>query len=283
MTPPTDPSHVDARASMGRVVIVDYDPHWPRDFETERDALRAQPGSPLIELEHFGSTAVKGLRAKPVIDIIASVASLADADDFASKWAGHGYKLIDVGFRKRRFFHKAPGERGVGFHLHVVTQAAWTNKNERLLRDWLIGHQEVAQAYGRLKDELALRFADDRAAYTEAKSDFLRAAINDARRSAGLEPESHWWDELVLPAARSRSALVGCFSMCRRIGAVWNIPPLAIWLLQFAEENSTRKRIQHHPHFFKRAGLHHDREICRALCEERLTSGLAENWVTIDG
>ncbi|HEY3846688.1 MAG TPA: GrpB family protein, partial [Acetobacteraceae bacterium] len=81
---------------------------------------------------------------------------------------------------------------GVVYHLHVITNAAWPDKNELLVRDWLIAHPNVAARYEALKVALARDRPDDMPAYTAAKSDFLRNVVNDARRSRGLPPQTDW-------------------------------------------------------------------------------------------
>jgi GrpB-like predicted nucleotidyltransferase (UPF0157 family) len=103
-----------------------------------------------------------------------------------------GYEPAAVGFRKRRFLRKQPASVGVAYHLHIITNAAWPNKNELLVRDWLIAHPNVAARYETLKQALAQDHSDDMPAYTAAKSEFLRNVINDARRSRRLPPETDW-------------------------------------------------------------------------------------------
>lgn len=180
-------------ATQPAVQIVEYDPQWPALFVAERDTLRALPDNPLIEIEHFGSTAVPGLAAKPVVDIMASVARLDDVEAFTRHLLTVGYAWVDVGFRERHFFVKSASE-GTGFHLHLIPADAWVEKSERLFRDWLIAHQRVAEAYALLKTDLAERFATDVRGYTKAKSEFISAVVNDARAARGLPPEIDLWD-----------------------------------------------------------------------------------------
>jgi GrpB-like predicted nucleotidyltransferase (UPF0157 family) len=165
------------RATLGTVHLSEASQTWQVLFEAERDRLASAVGGAFGNIVHFGSTAVPNLRAKPIIDIMSSI---------------EGYEPAEVDFLKRRFFRKAPSSDGVAYHLHVVTTAAWRNKNELLLRDWLIANADVAAAYEALKDTLARRHPDDMAAYTAGKTDFLRRAVNDARQAKGLPPETDW-------------------------------------------------------------------------------------------
>lgn len=180
------------RQALGRVAIVIPDARWPENFLCEKRRLRAFLGRIADDLQHYGSTAVPGLCAKPIIDMMAPVASLEYADELGRDLAGVGYSKIDAGFFKRRFFRRKAEGEDIAYHLHLVVSPLWPVKNELLLRDWLIQHPDVARTYQELKIKLALEFGDDMPAYTEAKSTFLRKAVNDARLSGGLLPESDW-------------------------------------------------------------------------------------------
>ena len=134
---------------LGSVAIAQPDERWPRLFAAERRALESL--RTLIDIEHFGSTAVPGLAAKPVIDIMASVVRLASLDRQERALASRGYRLLDVGFAKRRFYRKQDVAPGIAANLHVVTADRWKDKGERLFRDWLVKHPETAHRYALLK------------------------------------------------------------------------------------------------------------------------------------
>jgi len=179
----SDPGHV--RLSEPRA-------EWAGLFASERQRLAAISGGAFTNIVHFGSTAVPGLRAKPIIDIMASVAALSAVDAMMPVLLSDGYEPAEAGFVKRRFLRKQMTSAGVGYHLHIIADVAWPNKNELLVRDWLIAHPNVAACYATLKEALARKHHDDRPAYTAAKSEFLRRVVNDARRSRGLPPETDW-------------------------------------------------------------------------------------------
>ncbi|WP_340647646.1 GrpB family protein [Phenylobacterium sp.] len=165
---------------------------WPELFNVERASLRSLEPSPFLDIEHFGSTAVPGLAAKPVIDIMASVAGTDALDRAEPALAALGYHRLEVGFRKRRFYRKAEERSDEAVNLHVIPCERWANKNERLFRDWLIERPEVASAYRALKEELAARFPVDPTAYTTGKTEFIRQTVNQARRHLGLPAETNW-------------------------------------------------------------------------------------------
>ncbi|HEV2463612.1 MAG TPA: GrpB family protein [Acidobacteriaceae bacterium] len=185
-----DPEH--ARRELGYVTIAPPDPSWPEYFSKERELLRPFLGRIADDLQHYGSTAVPGLSAKPIIDMMAPVESLDQADALWKRLVSAGYLKIDAGFSKRRFFRKATEGPDPAYHLHLVISPTWPLKNELLFRDWLIGHPDVARAYEELKVKLAVTYRDNMPRYTEGKTSFLRRAVNDARRSQGLPVEDDW-------------------------------------------------------------------------------------------
>lgn len=180
------------RQALGNVVIVAPDSSWPAYFEREREGLRPVLGPIVEKLQHYGSTAVPGLCAKPIIDMMAPVTSLPNADELYPKLVLASYVHIDVGFKKRRFFRRNVEGAKLAFHLHLVVSPIWPVKNELLLRDWLIQHPQVARDYEKLKIRLAEQYADDMPRYTEGKNAFLRMAVNDARIRLGLQAEYDW-------------------------------------------------------------------------------------------
>ena len=185
-----DPEHT--RLALGHVSIAPPDPAWPEHFAREREGLRLYLGHLADELQHYGSTAVPGLSAKPIIDMMAPVASLDQADELGESLAKAGYCRIDAGFFRRRFFRRKMEGADLAFHLHLVVSPGWPLKNELILRDWLIRHPAIAREYEALKMKLATAYGDDMPRYTDGKTAFLRRAVNDARLSLGLPVESDW-------------------------------------------------------------------------------------------
>jgi GrpB-like predicted nucleotidyltransferase (UPF0157 family) len=181
-----------ARRTLGHVSIARPNPSWPEYFSQERERLRPVLVRIADELQHYGSTAVPGLSAKPIIDMMAPVASLDNADALGKHLASAEYRKIDAGFFKRRFFRRKIEDSDLAYHLHLVVSPTWPIKNELLLRDWLIQHPEAARVYEALKVKLAAACADDMPRYTDGKTSFLRGAVNDARLSLGLPVECNW-------------------------------------------------------------------------------------------
>lgn len=174
------------------VEIWPYDPAWPRIAVAEQRALLAIVGSSFVAIEHIGSTAIPGLAAKPVIDLMAALSQLADADRILPLLYARGYQTIDTGMPRRIFLRRRDDAQAIMFHLHLVERATWDQQNERLLRDELRADPALAAGYGRLKQQLATQHPDDMAAYTRAKTDFIQSVVDRARAARGLPWVSVW-------------------------------------------------------------------------------------------
>jgi GrpB-like predicted nucleotidyltransferase (UPF0157 family) len=172
------------------IEIADYDPRWPALAANAISELTdAFPGA-FTRIEHFGSTSVPGLAAKPVIDLMAGVEDLTAAEALADKLAMLGYLPMDTGMSGRLFFHRdRDGSRT--HHLHVVPDATLDTRNEILLRDYLRRSPADAAQYGTLKRSLAAHSMDS-LAYTRAKTEFIQRIVDAARTERGLPLVSVW-------------------------------------------------------------------------------------------
>lgn len=159
------------------IQIVAYDPSWPGAFAAERRVLQLVLQPWLAgEIEHVGSTAVPGLAAKPVLDLMAPVHSLARSHDAIAAVAAAGYLYHPYQGDRMHWFCKPSPEHRT-HHLHLVQRdsALWA---ERLaFRDALRRDASLASAYGQLKRQLAAQLGPDREAYTEAKGPFIQAVL----------------------------------------------------------------------------------------------------------
>lgn len=171
---------------MDIVELRDHDPAWKEEFRRERERLISALGTDIRRIDHVGSTAVPGLKAKPVIDILASVERL-DPELFASRLAVLGYVHVPIGEEERLFFRKGMPRT---HHLHLVLEGGEEFRRHILFRDRLIAHSEEARRYAVLKEELAERFRNDREAYIRGKEDFISEILAKAEelvRASGLD------------------------------------------------------------------------------------------------
>ena len=183
-----------ARVLSERIEVVEYDPAWPEVFAAEAARLRPffPPGC-IVRLEHIGSTAVPGLAAKPVVDILVGVDDVELVrDEVAPRLEAAGYDYFwrptsgdDTGPFYPWFIGRDAAGRRIS-HIHVAP-LDMSGQWERVeFRDHLRAHPDVAAEYAALKRGLAERLGHDREAYTDAKTEFiLRVTALATRRPAG--------------------------------------------------------------------------------------------------
>lgn len=167
-------------------MLNEYDPRWTLMFDEAAEELRTL-GDNEWEIEHIGSTAIVGMRAKPVIDI---AVRLRDADDFQRQCANLESGGWRVGSGVRTHPVMVFELSGVRIRIaHFFTPKQWPNAHQRVLRDWLRVHPEDAALYERAKAEAA-RHAISRRSYNDGKTAAIQEIMDRARAARGLEPVS---------------------------------------------------------------------------------------------
>lgn len=186
--------HRIRRAVQEDVAIVAYDPQWPILFQREKEHLFACLPTDLVRrIEHFGSTAVPGLAAKPVVDLLVEVVDLqATRERIAPLLESQGYDYFwrpthgDDGPPFYAWFIKRHSNSAVrSHHIHMVEASFQEHWDRLLFRDYLIDHPPVAREYQDLKLRLASTYPNDRVAYTKGKSEFIIRVTNEAKRVYG--------------------------------------------------------------------------------------------------
>jgi GrpB-like predicted nucleotidyltransferase (UPF0157 family) len=158
-----------AGTSVDIIELKDHDPSWAMEFQRERDRIASCLGEAAVSIDHIGSTAVPGLRAKPVIDIMVSVRHL-DLGKVDGPLSSIGYVHVPIDDEGRLFFRKGMPRT---HHLHVVVADSDEHWKHIRFRDRLIAHPEDAEEYARLKEDLAERYRTDRVAYSNGKDDLI--------------------------------------------------------------------------------------------------------------
>jgi GrpB-like predicted nucleotidyltransferase (UPF0157 family) len=160
--------------------LVDYDPSWPGQFEEMASFLRERLGPDIaLRIEHYGSTAIPGMPAKPVIDILVEIPSFGEGKKAAiprlieETWEYWWYSGHMVFFKRKTLM----GERTHHVHMAPAGHEIWKGI---AFRDFLRIHPEEARSYAALKQELAVFHRADRELYTEAKTGFVREVTSKA-------------------------------------------------------------------------------------------------------
>ena len=170
-----------------KITMVPYDPHWPGLFEKEADFLRSRlPKNIVKRIEHFGSTAIIGLSAKPIIDILVEVSCLDETKkQIVPILESEGYEYFwrpTIGnqppyyawFIKRN----SCGKRTHHIHMVEADSELWDNL---YFRDYLREFPDEAKHYDELKKSLSKKFSNDRVGYTEGKTKFIVSITQKAK------------------------------------------------------------------------------------------------------
>ena len=159
------------------VVVVDYDPSWPARYERERASIVEALGDVMkgvAGIEHVGSTAVPGLAAKAIIDIMVGIRELPVGERCVQPLESLGYEYRGDAGPGRYYFRKG-NPRSHQLHMDEHGSEFW--QRHILFRDLLRKRPAVALEYAALKKELAVRYRTDRIAYMEAKTPFIESAL----------------------------------------------------------------------------------------------------------
>lgn len=154
------------------VVVIDYDPRWPARFEAERDRIALALGDRAMMIEHIGSTSVPGLAAKPIVDVLVTVADPDDETPVREPLERAGYEL-----RVREPGHRMFRTPARDVHVHVLAARDPEVERHLVFRDRLRASAARRTAYERLKRELAQRDWNDMNEYADAKGSFIEGVI----------------------------------------------------------------------------------------------------------
>lgn len=156
------------------VIVTEYNNSWPHMFSEEAAKIRRILGDNCTEIYHIGSTSVKGLAAKPVIDIMPVVKSLLSVDSVSSEFEKIGYEYLgEFGIPGRRYLRKGGDNRT--HQIHIFEKSDFENINRHLaFRDFLRARPDVRDRYSALKKELANAYPYDIESYCDGKDEFVK-------------------------------------------------------------------------------------------------------------
>ncbi|MCM1094581.1 MAG: bifunctional GrpB family protein/GNAT family N-acetyltransferase [Lachnospiraceae bacterium] len=162
------------------VVLEEYNPQWKNWAEEEIRLLSEKLASFLPVVSHIGSTAIVGIQAKPIVDLLVEVSPECDWNEVKDVLEMNGYICMSES-PSRMSFNKGYTVNGFAekvFHVHICVAG---NKDEVYFRDYLISHPEIAAEYESLKMSLLPEYRNDRDGYTEAKSEFVKRITSKAK------------------------------------------------------------------------------------------------------
>lgn len=166
-----------------RVVLVPYAEEWPSRFATVRAQLLRAFEPQRVDVEHIGSTAVQGLAAKPIIDVLLGAMSLRVIEERVEALAGLGFEYVpkhEQELPMRRYFVRPAGD-APRVNLHAVVRGSPFWLEHLAFRDALRRDPSLVARYQQLKASLATAFPHDRRAYTQAKAPFIESVVAAVR------------------------------------------------------------------------------------------------------
>ena len=183
--------------SAKKVVVLRYDPEWEEDFRKISEEIGAALGDLALRIEHVGSTSVKGLSAKPVIDIDAVIRDDTALSEVISALSRIGYTHEgDLGIPGREAFRYEGKDHLRKHHLYVCKEGASELRRHTAFRDYLRSHPEAAAEYGRIKEEGAELYPDDMDGYIAHKTPFIELIYSEIGLSQ--QKEAHQMSEITL-------------------------------------------------------------------------------------
>ena len=164
---------------MDIVEVVEWSPEWTGRFHEVAGLIRKALGSCALRIDHIGSTAITGLPAKPVVDIQISVKTIEPAEILVGKMTAVGCVFRPENPHLTKLYFREPdGYKRT--HIHMRACGGWHEQQALLFRDYLRAHAEEHAPYADLKRSLAVRFRENRAAYTEGKNEHIWGIIQRA-------------------------------------------------------------------------------------------------------
>jgi GrpB-like predicted nucleotidyltransferase (UPF0157 family) len=172
----------EPRPLAGRIVLADYDPAWPERYRREAGRVRAALGGRALLLEHVGSTAVPGLAAKPIVDVVLEVADPADERAWLPALEAAGYVLV---IREPDWYqHRVLKGPDTDVNLHVFPRGCPEVQRMLAFRDHLRANRPDRELYERTKRELAGRDWKYVQNYADAKTAVVEEIVARAREAA---------------------------------------------------------------------------------------------------
>ncbi|KPN15502.1 hypothetical protein AKG37_01405 [Bacillus australimaris] len=164
---------------LRKVEVIEYQSSWSEQFQDEHDKLKKIVGDNWIYGHHIGSTSVKGMAAKPIIDILLEVKHISGLDECNHLFRQLGYEpLGENGLKGRRFFRK--GGLNQTHHVHAYEAGHDDVKRHLVFRDYLKAAPERAKAYANKKRQLAKAYPEDMASYINGKDAIIKEIEQEA-------------------------------------------------------------------------------------------------------
>jgi GrpB-like predicted nucleotidyltransferase (UPF0157 family) len=168
---------------MRKVEVVPHDPRWRDAFEAEAKQVAAALGGNVVAVHHIGSTAIPGIYAKPIVDLLVEVRDVTEVDGRSSAMESLGYEVMgEYGIPGRRYFRKDTPEGVRTHHIHAFEAGSSEVERHLAFRDYMIAHPGDAHRYSELKRRLAEEHPQSPGGYMDGKEGFIKEMNRRAAR-----------------------------------------------------------------------------------------------------
>jgi len=169
-----------SKTDKRRLGVVSYNPNWKDMYKEESEKIKNVLSNIIIDIHHIGSTAIPGIKAKPVIDILVEAKDIEGVDQYNHKMKEFGYEAMgEYGIPKRRFFRRGGNKRT--HHVHIFQVGNEEIERHINFKEYLISHPDKGQEYSKLKEKLVNKYTYDVENYTNGKSDFIKEIDKKAK------------------------------------------------------------------------------------------------------
>ena len=163
----------------GTVKLEKYNKNWEMMYKEEKANLEKIFGDLAIDIQHIGSTAIKNICAKPIIDIAVGVKSLKEFNKIKKNFLKEPYSIKEDPTDGEELVIK--GYSDTQFLIHIMEVNSERFKNTILFRDYMNNNEKYAKEYEKIKIYLANKYANNRKKYTESKNEFIKKILKQAR------------------------------------------------------------------------------------------------------
>ncbi len=165
----------------GNVRLIPHQREWEETARETISILKDLLGREAIDIQHVGSTAIREIKAKPIIDIVVGVHELEDILPYIEILEYHGFLFRGEVVQGQYLFIREAHDDIRTHHIHITVWASSAWNNYINFRDYLNFHPQKAKEYEKYKEELALSFPDDRKSYTSGKEEIIQRLLEEAR------------------------------------------------------------------------------------------------------
>jgi len=173
---------------VGEVKLVKHNPRWHQMFAQELEELWNYFGDYAIRISHIGSTAIDGLEAKPIIDIVVALKDLDDFNNVSYKFTSNPEYSIKEDFDNDEILIRKGGERNRKFYIHVMDIDSKRYRDVIFFRDTLLRDERIRNDYRDLKHILVKKYPHNRKQYTAHKADFIETTLDMIWAKSTLGP-----------------------------------------------------------------------------------------------